>query len=255
MSNFYERSYGQTPDATAFIQRPSDRTAPPLRDCCPSQAPAPGADRFARPSGAYCRRDCRHCLPQPRHRRAYPQPVSPGWGRRLAATQSARDGSHRDARVESRTAAGHRPRSAYGGRLQCQLEHELAGRLPGDHYRHYSHRRDGALVSAGGGLCLQAPHLDSQTQSRGAAGLRGKRLRVEVMLAGAGTPTPPPVTALVEPDLLAEVPPDLDDLLHLLPRADLYLQDEVQFAFHPTLTRAWCRKGRRGQRLVEAPGA
>jgi hypothetical protein len=40
----------------------------------------------------------------------------------------------------------------------------------------------------------------------------------------------------------------------LLPRADLSLQDEVQFAFHPTLTRVWCLKGRRGQRLVEAPG-
>jgi DDE superfamily endonuclease len=78
---------------------------------------------------------------------------------------------------------------------------------------------------------------------------------VEVILAGAGTPTPPPVPALVEPDLLAEVPPDLEDLLHLLPCADVYLQDEVQCAFHPTLTRVWCRKGRRGQRLVEAPGA
>ena len=76
-----------------------------------------------------------------------------------------------------------------------------------------------------------------------------------MILAGAGTPTPPPITALVEPDLLDQVPPDLEDLLHLLPRADLYLQDEVQFAFHPTLTRVWCRKGRRGQRLVEAPGA
>jgi hypothetical protein len=42
--------------------------------------------------------------------------------------------------------------------------------------------------------------------------------------------------------------------LKLLPRADLYLQDEVQFAFHPTLTRVWSVKGRRGQRLVEAPG-
>jgi transposase len=76
-----------------------------------------------------------------------------------------------------------------------------------------------------------------------------------VILAGAGTPTPPPVTALVEPDLLPEVPPDLEDLLPLLPRADLSLQDEVQLAFHPPLTRVWCRKGRRGQRLVEAPGA
>jgi DDE superfamily endonuclease len=43
-------------------------------------------------------------------------------------------------------------------------------------------------------------------------------------------------------------------LLALLPAADLYLQDEVQIAFHPTLTRVWCRRGRRGQRLVEAPG-
>ena len=39
-----------------------------------------------------------------------------------------------------------------------------------------------------------------------------------------------------------------------MPQADLYLQDEVQFAFHPTLTRLRSRKGRRGQRLVEAPG-
>jgi transposase len=78
---------------------------------------------------------------------------------------------------------------------------------------------------------------------------------VEVILAGAGTPTPPPVAALVEADLLAEVPPDLEELWRLLPHADVYLQDEVQLAFHPTLTRLWCRKGRRGQRLVEAPGA
>jgi DDE superfamily endonuclease len=63
------------------------------------------------------------------------------------------------------------------------------------------------------------------------------------------------VTALVEADLLQEVPPDLDALLALLPHADVYLQDEVHLAFHPTLTRVWCRKGRRGQRLVEAPGA
>ena len=94
-----------------------------------------------------------------------------------------------------------------------------------------------------------------QTQSRRAAGLHGQRLRVEVSLAGAGTPTPPPVTVLVEPDLLAAVPPDLDALLHLLPRAELYLQAEVPCAFHPTLTRVWCRKGLRGQRRVEAPGA
>jgi transposase len=42
------------------------------------------------------------------------------------------------------------------------------------------------------------PHLDAQTQSRGTARLRGKRLRVEVILAGAGASPPPPVTELVE---------------------------------------------------------
>ena len=34
----------------------------------------------------------------------------------------------------------------------------------------------------------------------------------------------------------------------------MYLQDEVEVALHPTLTRVWCRKGRRGQRVVEARG-
>jgi len=50
------------------------------------------------------------------------------------------------------------------------------------------------------------------------------------------------------------VPEDLSWLLRLLPRADVYLQDEVEVALHPTLTRVWCAKGRRRQRLVEAPG-
>jgi hypothetical protein len=44
-------------------------------------------------------------------------------------------------------------------------------------------------------------------------------------------------------------------LLSLLPHADLSRQDEVQYAFHPTSTRVWGWRGRRGQRLVEAPGA
>jgi transposase len=75
-----------------------------------------------------------------------------------------------------------------------------------------------------------------------------------VLLAGAGMPAPPPIAELVEADLWEQIPPDLPDLLRRLPHADVYLQDEVQLAFHPTLTRVWCRKGRRGQRLVEAPG-
>jgi hypothetical protein len=75
-----------------------------------------------------------------------------------------------------------------------------------------------------------------------------------VLLAGASALEPLPVEPLVEADLVDQLPADLAALLALMPQADLYLQDEVQFAFHPTLTRVWCRKGRRGQRLVEAPG-
>jgi hypothetical protein len=75
-----------------------------------------------------------------------------------------------------------------------------------------------------------------------------------VLLAGATAPAPLPLRDLVEPDLWDQLPADVADLLALLPDADLYLQDEMQIALHPTLTRVWCRKGRRGQRLVEAPG-
>ena len=73
-------------------------------------------------------------------------------------------------------------------------------------------------------------------------------------MAGAAAPEPLPIEYLVEPDLWDQLPADLPALLALLPQADLYLQDEIQFAFHPSLTRVWCLKGRRGQRLVEAPG-
>lgn len=114
----------------------------------------------------------------------------------------------------------------------------------------------------------------------------GKRLRAELLLTVAladsdddlaavvaeALPSPAPATdamaapsaapnpvaallaALGEPDLLAALPSDVPELLRLVPRADLYLQDEVQVALHPTLTRLWSRKGRRGQRLVRAPG-
>jgi hypothetical protein len=50
------------------------------------------------------------------------------------------------------------------------------------------------------------------------------------------------------------MPEDLPRLLGLLERADLYLQDEVEVALHPTLTRVWSRAGRAGQHLVQAPG-
>ena len=81
----------------------------------------------------------------------------------------------------------------------------------------------------------------------------------------AATPSaagPPPAAALLaellaalgEPDLLPEVPADVPALLGLFPNADLYVQDEVQVALHPTLTRVWSAKGHGGQRLVRAPG-
>jgi len=80
-------------------------------------------------------------------------------------------------------------------------------------------------------------------------------VRVEAILAAAASPEPPPIDDLMpDPLLRDELPEDLPWLLRLLPRADVYLQDEVEVALHPTLTRVWCRKGRRGQRLVEAPG-
>ena len=78
---------------------------------------------------------------------------------------------------------------------------------------------------------------------------------MEALLAAAASPVPPPLADLVpEPTLVELLPDDLPRLLELLPRADLYLQDEVEVALHPTLTRVRSRKGRRGQRLVEAPG-
>jgi DDE superfamily endonuclease len=83
-----------------------------------------------------------------------------------------------------------------------------------------------------------------------------KRLRVEALLAAAASPVPPPVGDLIPDATLAEdlFPQDLPRLLGLLEHGDLYLQDEVEVALHPTLTRVWSRAGRAGQRRVQAPG-
>jgi transposase len=83
-----------------------------------------------------------------------------------------------------------------------------------------------------------------------------KRLRVEALLAAASSPVPPPAADLVPDPTLADdlVAEDLPHLLGLLAGADLYLQDEVEVALHPTLTRVWSRAGRAGQRRVQAPG-
>lgn len=81
-------------------------------------------------------------------------------------------------------------------------------------------------------------------------------MRVEALLAAAASPLPPPACDLVPDATLADdlFPEDLPRLLGLLERADLYLQDEVEVALHPTLTRVWSRSGRAGQRRVQAPG-
>src|SRR6266568_865973 len=93
-------------------------------------------------------------------------------------------------------------------------------------------------------------------QGAGAAGVGKQRLRVEALLGAAAAAVPPPAHTLIPDATLADdlFPEDLPCLLGLLGRADLYLQDEVEVALHPTLTRVWSRAGRRGQRLVQAPG-
>ena len=82
-----------------------------------------------------------------------------------------------------------------------------------------------------------------------------KSLRVEALLAAAAPAPPPCWDQVLDPARLGGAwPDDLPTLLALLPRADLYLQDEVEVALHPPLTRLWCRRGRLGQRKVQAPG-
>jgi hypothetical protein len=63
-----------------------------------------------------------------------------------------------------------------------------------------------------------------------------KRLRVEALLGAAASSAPPPACDLVPDATLAAdlFPEDLPRLLGLLGRADLYLQDEVEVALHPT---------------------
>jgi hypothetical protein len=70
------------------------------------------------------------------------------------------------------------------------------------------------------------------------------------------SPAPPPfLTAMLTPERLGRAwPEDRSALVAPLPHADRYLRDEVERALHPTLTRVWCRRGRGGQRRVQAPG-
>ncbi len=142
----------------------------------------------------------------------------------------------------------------WGG--QCAVDVSAAGRLPGRGDRPCCGDRDGADRAAPGRVCGQAAPLDPLTQGARPAGVGKKRLRVEALLAAAASPLPPPAACLVPDATLAAdlFPEDLPRLLGLLEHADLYLQDEVEVALHPTLTRVWSHAGRSGQRLVQAPG-
>src|SRR5581483_9202094 len=130
---------------------------------------------------------------------------------------------------------------AYARSEQRQLDYRAPGRLSGRADRLPGGDRNRAHAPASRRLCLQAAHLDAGAQGRGAAGVGKKRLKVEVLLAAAALPSPPPPLAALLPDLsfsdlLAPEDPFMNKLLALLPQADLYLQDEVQIALHPTIT-------------------
>jgi transposase len=140
--------------------------------------------------------------------------------------------------------------------LEVPWDLSAAGRLPARGHRPPGRHRDRPHRAAPGRVCVQAAPLGADPQGPGAAGVGKKRLRVEALLAAAASPSPPPACELIPDATLAAdlFPEDLPRLLELLGRADLYLQDEVEVALHPTLTRVWSRAGRSGQRLVQAPG-
>src|SRR5260370_17170334 len=104
-------------------------------------------------------------------------------------------------------------------------------------------------------MCVSVPPGHSSAKPKSNLLTWETRGSVEVLLAGAAAPESLPIHDLVEVDLWDQLPANLPALLAHLPQADLYLQDEVQFAFHPTLPRFCTHKGRRPQRFVEAPTA
>ena len=105
------------------------------------------------------------------------------------------------------------------------------------------------------GYVCKRPTWTDASQSRGESGLRGKRLRVEVLLAGTTASEPLAVEPLVEADLWAQLPADLQHLLKLLPCAGLYAaRMRCSSPFIRRSPGVFRLKGRRGQRLIEAPG-
>src|SRR6266508_3397086 len=185
-----------------------------------------------------------HHPAQPRHRPPRAQALPGGWARCGPAQALPRSAAPLPTRLGARTGPGARPGPTQPRGRQCAVDLPAAGRLPGRSHRAPRRER------------VQAAPLGADPQGHQPAGMGKKRLRVEALLAAAASPLPPPACELVPDATLAEElwPQDLPRLLGLLAHADLYLQDEVEVALHPTLTRVWSRTGRPGQRLMQAPG-
>src|SRR6266511_1800778 len=193
---------------------------------------------------------------QRRHRPPGAQPLPGRWAGCGAAPAPPRPAAPLPARLGGRAGPGRRPGPPRGRGGQCAVDVSAAGRLPGRGHRVSGGDPVGADRAAPRRVGVQAAGLDPVAQGPGAAGVGKKRLRVEALLAAAASAVPPPACELVPDPTLADdlFPTDLPRLLGLLARADLYLQDEVEVALHPTMTRVWSRSGRAGQRLVQAPG-
>jgi len=105
------------------------------------------------------------------------------------------------------------------------------------------------------GYVYKRPTWTDASQSGRASRLRGKRVRVEVLLAGTTGPEPLPVKALLEVALWSQLPADVPELLARLSRADLYAaRMRCSLPFIRPSPGGFRLKGRRGQRFIEAPG-
>src|SRR6266567_1344204 len=211
--------------------------------------PDPLPDRAAQRPRPYPTPDRAVGQVQRRHRASGAQPLFGRRRRRGAAPAAPWPAAPLSARLGAGVGPGGRSGPARGGGGQRVVDVSAAGRLPAPGDRVSGRDRDGAGRVAPGGVCVQAAPLGAVAQGAGPAGVGKKRVRVEALLAAAAAAVPPPAADLVPDATLADdlFPEDLPRLLGLLERADLYLQDEVEVALHPTLTRVWSRAGRAGQ--------
>ena len=87
---------------------------------------------------------------------------------------------------------------------QRKLDHQGARRLLGQQTGIKAHPEDGARLLACPWVRMPAPDVYLTTRSGTASGLRGKRVRVEVLEAVATAPEPLSVGSLVEADLWSQ---------------------------------------------------